>query len=80
MQRAMEIEEGIDPPPGFTPSTNNNTTFGTPIFTPASLLGGPNADTKTQTYMHMVCASDAALRLMLPNFNPEGGPRIHSQV
>lgn len=93
LQRALEIAEGVEPPPGFMSSTaqNPNATAQLPASTVAST--GPVIDTMAnvtpeatsatpaEQQWHMVCSNSAALRFMLPNLlqHPDD-IRIHSQV
>lgn len=82
MQRALEIEEGVEPPPGFTPSSaiDTNTLPESPLAAPLAI--NPAKTTTAPAHWHMLCSNDTALRLMLPNLlhHSEEVPRIHSQV
>lgn len=71
LQRALEIEQGVDPPPGFIASVNVTNAFNAPLFAQSGIATGPNPVNRTQAYIQT---------FMLPSFNIDGGPRIHSQV
>lgn len=47
-----------------------------------SIFNETNPGSAALTHWHMLCSSDAALRMMIPNLmqQSEDGPRIHSQV
>lgn len=83
LQRALEIAEGVDPPPGFTSSSavNTNASISEIAPAPTSVISA-NSATAAPAHWHMLCSNDAALRFMLPNLlhHPEEHPRIHSQV
>lgn len=95
LQRALEIAEGVEPPPGFMSSSSQkpNATQQSHSSTVALTLSDADASanvateaasvTPAEQHWHiMQCTNNAALRLMLPNLlqHPEDIPRIHSQV
>lgn len=93
LQRALEIAEGVEPPPGFMSSTaqNSNANVQSPssavastvsvIDAMANVMPEATSATLAEQHWHMVCSNNAALRIMLPNLlqHPDD-IRIHSQV
>lgn len=93
LQRAIEIAEGVEPPPGFISTSSlqslhsmSNTNLQLlPNANDASLIpNGKMAASKSHVnaqHWHMVC-SNSSLRFMLPSIlqHADEIPRIHSQV
>jgi hypothetical protein len=86
IQRALEIAEGVEPPPGFTPSPTTATAMASSLIpssmaVPCAVPMGYNNPTNAQ--WHSLMSSDTVQDFMqrqLPNIVQEEMPRIHSQV
>lgn len=92
LQRELEIREGVDAPPNFTPRglmSGGTLTGGTALGAVGNVSGGANTAAAANHQIAFVCTPDSSSALsllqrglLLPNnlLHAEEMPRVHSQV